>query len=104
MVAVKTPPQPDYGTEIRDGAKVDRAGAQCPPGRHPGHNVRYVLAVSLTGVVVLFALIYFLFFSTPAASCTSMSSPRSSDGAEWVIQPDEMKSTPVSAIAATVSG
>ena len=61
MVAVKTPPQPDYGTEIRDGAQVIEPAPNARQGvTH--HNVRYVLAVSLTGVVVLFALIYFLFF------------------------------------------
>ncbi|HZP79664.1 MAG TPA: hypothetical protein VFB45_26255 [Pseudolabrys sp.] len=27
-----------------------------------GHNVRYVLTLSLAGVIVLFAIIYFAFF------------------------------------------
>jgi hypothetical protein len=61
MVTVKTPPQPDYGTEIREGDRVD----QPPENARQGvtdHNVRYVLAASLAGVVALFALIYVFFF------------------------------------------
>jgi hypothetical protein len=61
MVLVKTPPQPDYGTEISDRNLVNQPATNARQGVTE-HNVRYVLAVSLAGVVALFALIYFFFF------------------------------------------
>jgi hypothetical protein len=61
MVLVKTPPQPDYGTEIRDGDRVDQPAANARQGVTQ-HNVRNVLAASIAGVVVMFALIYLFFF------------------------------------------
>ena len=61
MATVKIPPNPDYGIEIRDGEKVV---TEAPNARQAvsGHNVRYVLAVGLGVVVLLFAVVYFLFF------------------------------------------
>ncbi len=64
VVVVKTPPQADYGSELKDE----------PPGRvvEPAtnarggvtqHNVRYVLAWSLTGIVIAFAAVYIFFFA-----------------------------------------
>jgi hypothetical protein len=61
MVLVKTPPQPDYGTETRDGYQVDQPAANAREGV-TDHNVRYVLAASIAGVVLMFALIYLFFF------------------------------------------
>lgn len=61
MAEVKVPPSPDYGVEVEQGDQVIEPAVNARQGvTH--HNVRYVLAVSLTGVVVLFALIYLLFF------------------------------------------
>jgi hypothetical protein len=61
MATLKNPPSPDYGTEVDDGARVD---TPAPNARQAvtGQNVRYVLAASLAGVILLFALVYFLFF------------------------------------------
>jgi hypothetical protein len=61
MVLVKTPPQPDYGTEIREGDRVDQPATNARQGVTE-HNVRYVLLASITGVVAMFALIYLFFF------------------------------------------
>jgi hypothetical protein len=61
MVLVKTPPQPDYGTEVDDGARVNQPATNARQGVTE-HNVRYVLAASLAGVVALFGLIYLFFF------------------------------------------
>ena len=60
MVLVETPPQPDYGTEIDDGDLVSQPAANARQGVTE-HNVRYVLAASLGGVVALFALILISF-------------------------------------------
>jgi hypothetical protein len=62
MVLVKTPPQPDYGTEIDDGNLVNQPATNARQGVTE-HNVRYVLATSLVGVVAIFALLYLFFFS-----------------------------------------
>lgn len=61
LVLVKTPPQHDYGTEIRDGDHVTAPTENARQGVTE-HNVRYVLVASLAGVVVTFALIYLFFF------------------------------------------
>ena len=61
MVLVKTPPQPDYGTEMDDGDLVSQPATNARQGVTE-HNVRYVLAASLAGVVALFALLYLFFF------------------------------------------
>jgi hypothetical protein len=61
MVVVKTPPQPDYGTETRDGYHVNEPAANARQGV-TGHNVRFVLAAGLAGTVAMFALIYLFFF------------------------------------------
>ena len=61
MVLVKNPPQPDYGSEIRDGDHVTEPATNARQGVTE-HNVRYVLVASLAGVVVTFALIYLFFF------------------------------------------
>jgi hypothetical protein len=60
MVLVKTPLQPDYGTEIRDGDRVSQPATNARQGVTQ-HQVRYVLAAGLAGVVASFALIYLLF-------------------------------------------
>jgi hypothetical protein len=62
MAEVKIPPSPDYGAEVKQGEQVTEPTPNARQGvTH--HNVRYVLAISLSGVVVLFALIYFVFFA-----------------------------------------
>ena len=61
MVLVKNPPQPDYGSEIRDGDHVTEPATNARQGVTE-HNVRYVLLASLAGVVVTFGLIYLFFF------------------------------------------
>jgi hypothetical protein len=61
MVLVKTPPQPDYGAEIRDGDHVIEPATNVRQGVTE-HHVRYVLAASLAGVVATFAVIYLFFF------------------------------------------
>lgn len=61
MVLVKTPPQADYGTEIDDGDRVNQPATNARQGVTE-HNVRYVLALSMAGVVAMFALIYLFFF------------------------------------------
>ena len=61
MVLVKTPPQSDYGTEVDDGARVSQPAANARQGVTE-HNVRYVLAASLAGIVAVFgARLPFLF-------------------------------------------
>jgi len=62
MVLVKTPPQPDYGTEITDGDTVAKPAANARQGVSE-QNVRYVLAAGLFGVVVVFVLVYAFFFA-----------------------------------------
>jgi hypothetical protein len=62
MAVVKTPPSPDYGSEIDAGDEVVTPAPNARAGV-TGHNVRYVLAISLAGVVVLFALLYLIFFA-----------------------------------------
>ncbi len=64
VVAVKTPPQSDYGSEI----KIETTDQILEPAANArqgvtGHNVRYVLIASLAGVVIFFAVIYLLFFA-----------------------------------------
>ena len=61
MVLVKTPPQPDYGTEIREGDRVNQPATNARQGVTE-HNVRYMLAAGLAGVVAMLALIYLFFF------------------------------------------
>ncbi len=61
MVLVKSPPQPDYGTEIRDGDHVNQPATNARQGVTE-QNVRYMLAAGLAGVVALFALVYLFFF------------------------------------------
>lgn len=62
VVVVKTPEQPDYGIEIKSGAKVVEPTPNARQGV-TGHNARIVLTVSLIGVIVLFAIVYFAFFA-----------------------------------------
>ena len=62
MVLVKTPPQRDYGAEIKDGEQVDKPATNARQGV-TDHNVRYVLTAGLIGVVVVFAIVYAVFFS-----------------------------------------
>jgi hypothetical protein len=64
MTTVKQPANPDYGPEIRSGEKVESPTPNARQGV-TDHNVRYVLAISLAGVIFIFAVIYFLFFATP---------------------------------------
>jgi hypothetical protein len=61
MVLVKSPPQSDYGAEIRDGDHVNQPATNARQGVTE-HNVRYMLAAGLAGVVALFALVYLFFF------------------------------------------
>ena len=61
MVLVRTPPQPDYGTEIREGDRVNQPATNARQGVTE-HNVRYMLAAGLAGVVAMLALIYLFFF------------------------------------------
>jgi len=62
VVVVKTPEQPDYGSEIRSEEKVVQPAPNARQGV-TGHNARTVLTVSLIGVIVLFAVVYFAFFA-----------------------------------------
>ncbi len=62
MVVVKRAANPDYGSEIDDGKKVD-IPANNARGGVTHHNVRNILTISVMGVVVLFGLIYLLFFA-----------------------------------------
>ncbi len=61
MVLVKTPPQPDYGTEIRDGDRVNQPATNARQGVTE-HNVRYMLAAGLAGVLAMLVLVYLFFF------------------------------------------
>jgi hypothetical protein len=61
MVHVKAPAQSDYGTEVRDGDRVSQPTTNARQGVTE-HNVRYVLAASLAGVVAMFVLVYLFFF------------------------------------------
>ena len=63
VVVVKTPQQPDYGSEIKANTSVVEPAPNARQGV-TGHNVRTVLTVSLIGIVLLFALVYLLFFGT----------------------------------------
>jgi hypothetical protein len=62
VVVVKTPQQPDYGSEIKSEDKVVEPAPNARQGV-TGHNVRSVLIVSLIGIIILFALVYLVFFS-----------------------------------------
>ncbi len=62
VVVVKTPPQADYGPEMKDGEQVVEPAANARQGV-TGHNVRYVLAASLAGLVALFAITYIVLFA-----------------------------------------
>jgi len=61
MVLVKTPPQPDYGTEVRDGDRVNQPATNARQGAIE-HSVRSMLAAGLAGIVAMFVLIYLFFF------------------------------------------
>jgi hypothetical protein len=63
VVVVKTPQQPDYGSEIKSEDKVVEPAPNARQGV-TGHNVRRVLIISIVGLVVLYAIVYFLFFAT----------------------------------------
>jgi hypothetical protein len=63
VVVVKTPQQPDYGSEIKSEDKVVEPASNARQGV-TGHNVRKVLIISIVGLVVLYAIVYFLFFAT----------------------------------------
>jgi hypothetical protein len=62
VVVVKTPQQPDYGSEIKSEDKVVEPAPNARQGV-TGHNVRRVLAISAIGLIVLYAIVYFVFFS-----------------------------------------
>lgn len=61
VVVVKTPQQPDYGSEVKTENTVSEPAPNARQGV-VGHNVRTVLAVSLIGVILLFGLVYLVFF------------------------------------------
>ena len=58
---VNKPASPDYGTEVDDGVGIQEPVPNARQGvTH--QNVRYVLALSLAGIVIVFALVYLSFF------------------------------------------
>lgn len=61
MATVRIPPNPDYGAELRDGHMVEKPATNARQAV-TGHNVRYVLAISILGAVFILAVVYFLFF------------------------------------------
>jgi hypothetical protein len=61
MAIAKQPGNPDYGTEVDDGDQVDIPTNNVRQGVSE-HNVRRVLAISVTCVVIVFAIVYLLFF------------------------------------------
>ena len=63
VVVVKTPQQPDYGSEIRAEDKVIKPAPNARQGV-TGHNVRKILLVSIAGLVILYAIVYLVFFSS----------------------------------------
>jgi hypothetical protein len=63
VVVVKTPQQPDYGSEIKSEDKVVEPAPNARQGV-TGHNVRKILIISIIGLVILYAIVYFLFFAT----------------------------------------
>jgi hypothetical protein len=58
---VKIPLSPDYGPEVKNGDRIEETAANARQGV-TDHNVRYVLALSLSGVIVVYALVYLIFF------------------------------------------
>ncbi|HZP20453.1 MAG TPA: hypothetical protein VFB16_09615 [Bauldia sp.] len=59
---VKIPPSPDYDAELKSGDMV----VEPTPNARAGvsdHNVRYVLAYGIIGVIVAFVAIYLFFFA-----------------------------------------
>jgi len=62
VVVVKTPQQPDYGSEIRSESGLVEPAPNARQGV-TGHNVRTVLIISVVGLIVLYAIVYFLFFA-----------------------------------------
>ncbi|MBN8996655.1 MAG: hypothetical protein J0H94_15655 [Rhizobiales bacterium] len=62
VVVVKTPEQPDYGSEIKSGDKLVEPAPNARQGV-TGHNVRTVLLVSVVGLILLYAIVYLLFFT-----------------------------------------
>jgi hypothetical protein len=62
MVVIKRPASPDYGTEVDVGKKVAIPAANARQGV-TRHNVRYVLAVSLSVAIAVLVVAYFAFFA-----------------------------------------
>jgi hypothetical protein len=62
VVVVKTPQQPDYGSEIKSEDTVIEPAQNARQGV-TGHNVRKILIVSVIGLVILYAIVYLVFFS-----------------------------------------
>ena len=63
VVVVKTPEQPDYGSEVKSADKVVEPAPNARQGV-TGHNVRTVLILSVIGLVVLYAIVYLVFFAS----------------------------------------
>jgi hypothetical protein len=61
MVVVKRPASPDYGTEVDVGEKVIIPAPNARQGLAQT-NVRNVLVISLSVVIVLMIVAYFVFF------------------------------------------
>jgi hypothetical protein len=61
MVVTKNPASPDYRPEVDDGDKVDIPTPNARQGV-TDHNVRYVLALSVAGAVILVGIAYLVFF------------------------------------------
>lgn len=61
MVAVKRPSSPDYGTEVDVGEKVIIPAPNARQGL-AHHNVRNILIISLSVVILLMIVAYFVFF------------------------------------------
>lgn len=61
MVVVKRPANPDYGTEVDVGKEVYMPDTNARQAvTH--HNVRYVLAISLSVAIAVLVIAYFAFF------------------------------------------
>lgn len=54
------PLSPDYGAPKSDGPVVEEPTNNARQGA-TGHNVRYVLAISLVVLIALFAIIYLIY-------------------------------------------
>ncbi len=62
MVVVKRPPSPDYETQVDVGEKVIIPAPNARQGLAQ-HNVRNILIISLSVVILLMIIAYFGFFA-----------------------------------------